>query len=184
MKMRRVDYKKSGLTKSPKIRRLQSKQANELLQSWHYLGGVRGILFALGHEEGCCVFTNCRSRIYESKHPGVIELARMVGKPDRGWAMSSLMSQSLRWMKSNTDYCSVVTYADPFAGHDGMVYRAANWIFDGLIQKDGHPLFIIDNKRISPRTLYDRHGTQAVAAMKAIYGVRLELVSKPQKKDL
>ena len=175
-------YKGSGLLKSPEIQKLPGSIANKLLIRWHYLGSVRGVLFALGHQEGCCVFTNCRSRIYESKHPGGIELARMVGCPGHIWAMSSLMSRCLKWVKINTKYRLIVTYADPFAGHDGMVYKAANWTFDGIIGRDGHPLFFIDGKRVSPRVLYDRHGTQAVGKMKDFYGKRLELKPKPLKK--
>lgn len=182
-KMDREKYKNSGLLKSPPIHLLLPvKIAKMMLNKWHYLGEVRGIIYALGHYEGCCVFTNCRSRIYESKHVKVIELARMVGKPGHKWAMSSLMSQCIKWLKQHTDYKLVITYADPYAGHNGMVYTAAGWIFDGVIGKDGHPLFIIDGKRISPRTLYDRHGTQSVPKMKQIYGNRLILESKPLKK--
>ena len=79
-------------------------------------------------------------------------------------------------------YDIIVTYSDPFAGHDGMVYSASGWIFDGMICKDGHPIFFIDGEMISPRTLYDRHGTQSVPKMKEIYGNRLELKAKPLKK--
>jgi len=180
--MDRKHYSNSGLLKSPPIRVMTSKQANDMLDEWHYLGRVRGVIYALGHKGGCCVFTNCRSRVYEQKHSGVIELARMVGRPNHRWAMSSLMSKCIKWLKRNTNYKLVVTYADPFAKHDGKVYKSAGWVFDGMIGKDGHPLFFIDGERISPRTLYDRHGTQAVGAMNKIYGDRLELKLKPLKK--
>lgn len=171
----------SPLQKTPWVRLLTSNEANIMLKQWHYLGEVKGILFSVGHAEGCCVFTNCRSRLYEGKYPGAIELARMVGKPGHKWAMSSLMSQALREVKIR-GYKFCVTYADPFAGHNGMVYLAASWRDDGVVDKDGHPLFFIDGKRISPRTLYDRHGTQGIQEMKKIYGERLVLYPKPLKR--
>ena len=181
-----INYKKSNLKKSPKIKNLTSKEANNLLNQWHYLGEVKGILYAYGHDEGCCVFTNCRSRVYEKnckeKRIKVIELARMVGKDKHKWSMSSLMSQNVKKIKELNKYDLIVTYSDPFAGHNGMVYKASGWIFDGIIEKDGHPLFFIDGKMVSPRTLYDRHGTQSVKKMKEIYGNRLELKEKPLKK--
>lgn len=178
-------YKNSGLLKSPLVVPLRPKIANNMLDKWHYLGNVKGILYAFGHSEGCCVFTNCRSRIYETKLTSrgikVIELARMVGSPGHKWSMSSLMSKCIKWIK-RMGYNLIVTYADPYAGHDGMTYKAAGWIFDGIIEPDGHPLFIIDGKRISPRTLYDRHKTQSVPVIKQIYGNRLALEKKPLKK--
>lgn len=181
-----MDYTLSGLMKTPNVIELDKKIANKMLNDWHYLGEVRGILFAYGHTEGCLVFTNCRSRIYEEKYKKknlkVIELARMVGKDGHKWSMSSLTAKVIKEIKKQYNYDLIVTYSDPFAGHDGMVYKASGWIFDGIIGKDGHPLFFIDGKRISPRTLYDRHGTQAVSKMKEIYGNRLELKKKPLKK--
>jgi len=184
--MQREQYKNSGLIKSPTIRELSSQEANQMLNNWHYLGEVKGILYAYGHDEGCCVFTNCRSRVYEEnmKEKGirVIELGRMVGKDGHKWSMSSLMAQSEKEIRKLNKYDLIVTYSDPFAGHNGMVYKSANWIFDCIIETDGHPLFFIDGKRISPRTLYDRHGTQSVPKMREIYGNRLELKPKPLKK--
>jgi hypothetical protein len=175
-----------GITTNKELNFDNKVKANEMLNKWHYLGEVKGILYAYGHEEGCCVFTNCRSRIYEEKLKNkniiVIELARMVGKDGHKWSMSSLMAQCEKEIKKLNKYDLIVTYSDPFAGHDGMTYKASNWIFDCIIETDGHPLFFIDGKRISPRTLYDRHGTQSVPKMKEIYGNRLELKQKPQKK--
>ena len=181
-----MDYSLSGLEKSPPIKLLDKNFANQMLDNWHYLGNVKGILFAYGHEEGCLVFTNCRSRVYEEKmkEKGIkaVELARMVGKDGHKWSMSSLTAQVIKEIKQKYKYDIIVTYSDPFAGHDGMVYSASGWIFDGMICKDGHPIFFIDGEMISPRTLYDRHGTQSVPKMKEIYGNRLELKAKPLKK--
>jgi len=179
-------YKNSGLLKTPIIKQLSIIETNEMLDKWHYLGKVKGVLFSFGHNEGCCVFTNCRSRIYEQKMNAkkiyVIELARMVGKPNHKWAMSSLMAECTKKIKQLFKYDLIVTYSDPFAGHDGMTYKASGWILDCIIKPDGHPLFFIDEKRISPRTLYDRHGTQSIKKMQEIYKNRLVLKEKPLKK--
>jgi len=181
-----MDYTKSALLKSPTVKLLDKKFANELLDNWHYLGKVKGILFAYGHDEGCLVFTNCRSRIYEEKfrkrNIKAIELARMVGKDNHKWSMSSLTSMVIKEIKKNYNYDLIVTYSDPFAGHNGMVYEASGWIFDKIIEPDGHPLIFIDNKMVSPRTLYDKYGTQSIPKMKDIYGNRLITKKKPLKK--
>lgn len=180
-----IDYTTSGLLKSPPISRLDKEQTKELLSRWHYLGNVKGVVVAYGHDEGCLVFTNCRSRVYEQKflEKGirVIELARMVGVDGHKWSMSSLTSLALRQLNKDYSYDLVVTYSDPFAGHNGMTYRASGWKDDGVIMPDGHPLIFIDEKQVSPRSLYDKHGTQSIPRMKEIYGDRITTKEKPLK---
>lgn len=178
-----MDYSLSGLLKSPPIRLLDKNYTNQMLDNWHYLGNVRCILFAYGHEEGCCVFTNCRSRNYEKKlkerNINVIELTRMVGKDGHKWSMTSLMSQCEKEIKKLNKYDLIVTYSDPFAGHTGATYKAANWLFDGYSAKED--IYLIDGKRTARRTLYDRHGTQSIPKMKEIYGYRLEIKEGTKK---
>jgi hypothetical protein len=166
------------LAATPHCRLLTAKEANAQLESWHYLGAVRGILFSVGHEEGCCVFTNCRSRHYEKTHPGVVELSRMVGMPDHKWAMSSLMAQAVRECKKR-GYKEIITYADPWNNNTGKVYLAAGWVPCGASGKD--TVYMLDNERVARRTFYDRHGTQSRAKMKEIYGDRLRFEDAPPK---
>ena len=168
----------SPLQKTPQCRALSAPEANAMLAQWHYLGPVRGIRFAVGHDEGCCVFTNCRSRVYEAKHPGVIELARMVGAPDHQWAMSSLMAQAARECRRQ-GFREIRTYADPWNGNTGQVYRAAGWEHVGCSQSD--TVYILDGRRVARRTFYDRHGTQSRPQMAAIYGDRLRFEIAPPK---
>jgi len=157
---------------------ITAKDANTMLNAWHYLGEVRGILFAVGHAEGCCVFTNCRSRIYESKHPGVVELARMVGMPNHKWAMTSLMAQGVRECRAR-GYSEIITYADPWNNNTGKVYLAAGWERIGETTAD--TVYLLDGERIARRTLYNRHGTQSKLKMKEIYGERLRFELAPPK---
>ena len=58
---------------------------------------------------------------------------------------SYLISQAVRWIKRNRpDVECLVSYADPSAGHAGVIYRAANWQADGKT----------DDGRKSPRCDY------------------------------
>ena len=166
------------LQKTPVCRLLTAGESNKMLNDWHYLGEVRGILFSVGHDEGCCVFTNCRSRMYEKKHPGVVELSLMVGIPNHKWAMSSLMAQAVRECKKR-GYTEIITYADPWNHNTGKVYLAAGWQSAGQTGQD--MVYLLDGERISRRTMFDRHGTQSRAAMKKIYGDRLRFETAPPK---
>jgi hypothetical protein len=166
------------LQRTPFCRLLTSEESNRMLEQWHYLGAVQGILFSVGHDEGCCVFTNCRSRVYEKKHPGVVELSRMVGMPNHRWAMSSLMAQAVRECKKR-GYKEIITYADPWNNNTGKVYLAAGWKAIGATGAD--TVYMLDGERIARRTMYDRHGTQNKTKMKEIYGERLQFEVAPPK---
>jgi len=182
--MKDRDYSKSGLAKSPEVYRISSQLANKMLKMWHYLGPVYGIKFAYGHTEGCLVFTNLRARKLEEKLRQIdlkpIELARMCGMPGHTWAMSSLMSKSIKLLKKDSDTNIIITYADPFAKHDGMVYKANNWIFD--CDSSSELVIYLDNRRISRRTLYDMCGTSSIPILEEIYGNRLDIKGKIKKK--
>ena len=173
-----------NFSKTPMCRLLTAEDANKQLESWHYLGSVIGIIFAVGHDEGCCVFTNCRSREYEKKHSGVIELARMVGMPNHTWAMTSLMAYAVRECKKR-GYTEIITYADPWnhnekgVGNTGAVYLAAGWTRIGTTGQD--TVYLLDGERVARRTFYDRHGTQARGKMKEIYGDRIKFEIAPPK---
>jgi hypothetical protein len=167
-----------ALSKTPACRLLTVAETNRQLSAWHYLGPVRGVRISIGHDEGCCVFTNCRSRVLELKNPGIIELARMVGCPNHKWAMTSLMAQAAREVRRR-GYTKIVTYADPWAGHTGAVYRAAGYQLLGMTCSD--TVYILDGRRIARRTLYDRHGTQSKTEMTRIYGDRLRFEVAPPK---
>jgi hypothetical protein len=44
-----------------------------------------------------------------------------------------LIGQSIRYIKrERRDVLFLVSYADPTAGHDGTIYRAANWQDQGM----------------------------------------------------
>jgi hypothetical protein len=62
----------------------------------------------------------------------VLSLTRMVILPDVPKnAASFLMSRSVRMIRAEGRFVSLVTYADESQGHTGGVYRAANWIYVG-----------------------------------------------------
>ena len=58
---------------------------------------------------------------------------------------SFLLGRSIRLLKSKNRYSTLVTYADTSEGHKGTIYKATNWIYDGItygkpkwIDKDGN----------------------------------------------
>ena len=62
----------------------------------------------------------------------VLALSRLACHPDLPTnAASFLMGRSIRLVRSDARFASLVTYADEFMGHSGAIYLATNWIFVG-----------------------------------------------------
>lgn len=62
----------------------------------------------------------------------VLSLTRMVIEPDTPKnAATFLLGRSVRLIRQDARFHTLVTYADEWAGHTGGVYRAANWEYVG-----------------------------------------------------
>lgn len=62
----------------------------------------------------------------------VLSLTRMVALPGTPKnACSFLLARSVKLIRADGRFCSLVTYADESQGHTGGVYRAANWQYVG-----------------------------------------------------
>ena len=71
----------------------------------------------------------------------VLSLTRMAVKPDVPKnACSFMLSRSVKQIKRDGRFTSLVTYADERQGHTGHVYRASNWTFIGTMK--GSPAWL------------------------------------------
>lgn len=180
-----LDYSIIKRNKSHDVRLLNKEETKYLLEKYHYLGFTKFYKYSIGHDGGCLLFGCLRSRKYNyndiKKGINSVELVRMCAVDDRDWSLTSLMSKSIKLLKKIDNYDKIITYADPYYNHTGRIYKAFGFINDGYIVKDGHPIFIIDGKQISPRSLYYKHGTSSKFQMKEIYGNRLVMENKEPK---
>ncbi len=66
----------------------------------------------------------------------VVELKRLccIDKTPKN-TESYFIGKTLRWMKQNSDYDLVVSYADTYYGHEGIIYKASNFKHMGLTTK-------------------------------------------------
>ena len=87
---------------------------------------------------GCIVYS-APPREVEKRYGGKTwELARLylldeVPKNAETW----LIGKSVRWIKrEHPDVENLVSYADPSAGHQGTIYKAANWKDDGRTDEE------------------------------------------------
>lgn len=62
----------------------------------------------------------------------VLSLSRLVVRSDvPSNAATFLMARSIRLIRQDRRFVSLVTYADDFMGHTGAIYLASNWSFAG-----------------------------------------------------
>jgi hypothetical protein len=62
----------------------------------------------------------------------VLSLTRLVILPDVPQnGATFLMARSIRLIKQDKRFCSLVTYADESQGHAGTIYKAGNWAYVG-----------------------------------------------------
>ena len=93
------------------------------------LGMYRGITAV-----GVIVFSEPPKEINKRYGGKTLELSRLwidddIPKNAETW----FIGKAVKYIKNNfKDIMYLVSYADPSAGHQGTIYKAANWIFDGM----------------------------------------------------
>ena len=106
---------------------------------------------------GVCVYTrpagpSAAQKYYPQDPDKCLELRRLCLIDDTPKnAESFFVSRTLKWLRKNTDWKFVVSYADPEQGHQGTIYRAANFKYEG-ITAPGSSL-LVDGKPFHIRTL-------------------------------
>lgn len=120
------------------------KDAQHLVQQHHYAkGGSNTAVYVHGLYRRECgnlfgvawwlppTRVACES-VNKAQWTKVLALTRMVmvpGTPKN--ACSFLLSRSVKMIRRDGRFVSLVTYADESQGHDGHVYRASNWRYIG-----------------------------------------------------
>ena len=111
----------------------------DFIETWHYSGNVNGLrvsnAFALladnniigGMIYGSMGMANVWKK-YVSSEDKIVELRRLccIDKTPRN-TESYFIGKTLRWMKKNTNYEVVISYADSYHGHCGTIYKASNF---------------------------------------------------------
>lgn len=144
-----------------------SDTVRSFLRKWHYSDYVNiqeKHTFGLFREGvflpelvGICIYTrpagpSAAQKYYPQDPDKCLELRRLCLVDDTPKnAESFFVSRTLKWLRKNTDWKFVVSYADPEQGHKGIIYRAANFKYEG-ITAPGSSL-LVDGKPFHIRTL-------------------------------
>lgn len=67
----------------------------------------------------------------------VLHLSRLVVDPEvPGNGASYLLGRSIRLIRQDGRWGALLTFADTFRGHSGAIYKATNWIYDGVTRPE------------------------------------------------
>ncbi len=141
-----------------------SDTVRKFLEKWHYadyqnvqakhtFGLFREGMF-LPELVGVCIYTRpagpaAAQRYYPEDPDKCLELRRLclIDETPKN-AESFFVSRTLKWLRKNSDWKFVVSYADPEQGHQGTIYKAANFKYEGVtapgqsLMVDGEPFHI------------------------------------------
>lgn len=91
---------------------------------------------------------------------GVLSLSRFVIAPDTPTnAASFLLGRSIRLIRRDPRWECLVTYADEWQGHTGIIYRATNWVYAGLTKPER--VYVDGNGRMVARKAGPKTRTHA-----------------------
>jgi hypothetical protein len=140
----------------------------DFLRRWHYSDYVniqakhtfclfRSGKFGIPEMIGVCIYTRpagpTAGQTYHPDAPDkVLELRRLclIDETPKN-SESYFVSRTLKWLRKNTDWEFVISYADAEHGHTGVIYRASNFKYVGQT-KPGKRLEV-DGKLFHARTL-------------------------------
>ncbi len=119
----------------------------EFVENWHYSSNVNGLrisnVFGLFYENnliGAMIYgplgmANAWKK-YANSEGEIIELRRLccIDNTPRN-TESYFIGKTLKWLKKNTDYKTVISYADTFHNHQGTIYKASNFEHCGMTAK-------------------------------------------------
>lgn len=117
------------------------------VETWHYSSNVNGLrisnVFGLFYKEnliGAMIYgplgmANTWKK-YADSESEIVELRRLCCIDNTPKCTESyFIGKTLRWLKKNTDYKIVISYADTFHNHEGIIYKATNFTHSGMTAK-------------------------------------------------
>lgn len=86
----------------------------------------------------------------------LLELKRFVLHDTPTNTASWFMARCIRHIHSTTNIANIISYADPSAGHEGIIYRASNFAYLGKQKYSPGYVFTIGRRSIHQRNAYQK----------------------------
>ena len=141
-----IDYRDANV-KDFVVKPTTIQYVKHFVETWHYSSNVNGLrisnvfgLFYKGDLIGAMIYgplgmANTWKK-YADSESEIVELRRLccIDETPRN-TESYFIGKTLRWLKKNTSYKVVVSYADTFHNHQGTIYKASNFEHCGMTAK-------------------------------------------------
>ena len=127
------------------VRAVERSEVRDFIERHHYSHNINGLMssycFAMYDEADAMVGAMIYGKLgmanawkrYGDSIDEVMELRRLVLVDDTPKNSESyFIGRTLRWLKTNTEVKTIVSYADPNYGHSGIIYRATNFEHVGM----------------------------------------------------
>ena len=155
------------------VEEVPRKSVKNFIEKHHYSHNVNGIQhlicfglfkegsFGLPKMIGAMMYAipsmpNTAKKYFPPDPSKCIELRRLVCIDDTPTNTESyFIGKTLKWLRKNTDYKVIISYADPHFGHEGIIYKASNFIHYGMTGPKRSVL--VDGERFHERILTDTH---------------------------
>lgn len=148
-------------------------------EHWHYSKCIpKSKLVKIGIWEndkfiGVIIFShganNNLSRPYGLKNTSCVELTRVALTTHKSF-VSQILSRSIAFLKKKCPGIRlIVSYADKDQKHVGTIYQATNWIYAGIFGEGSKSAYLIDGKKIHPKTIFERYGTRSEIIVRKIH---------------
>tara|TARA_B000000557_G_scaffold261973_1_gene261915 strand:- start:133 stop:774 length:642 start_codon:yes stop_codon:yes gene_type:complete len=141
-----LDYRQESV-RNFEVEPVTIQFVRKFVENWHYSSNVNGLrisnvfgLFYNNNLIGSIIYGALGMantwKGYGEKEEDVVELKRLccIDNTPKN-TESYFIGNTLRWLKKNTPYKTVVSYADPFYGHEGTIYKASNFKHCGMTSK-------------------------------------------------
>lgn len=178
------DFRHAETVKVFDVKPATRRMVSGFIQRWHYSHSVNGIkddyCFGLYYERlliGAAIFgkpaTPGVSEAYsEGGALNVTELRRLccIDKTPKN-TESYFIGSMLRWLRKNTNVDLVLSYSDLTHGHEGTIYKAAN--FDFIGQSPGADRILYKGKLYHDKSLRVYNGAKTKGAKQKPFSVEL-----------
>lgn len=154
--------------KDYKVLVVDRKDVKDFIETWHYSKNINGLksTFCFGLYDndvliGSMIYgepaMNNQAKKYNKDNPEkVLELRRLCCIDDTPKNTESyFIGSTLRWLRKNTEYKTIISYSDLSFGHEGTIYKASNFKLIGLSPPG--KIIMYDNKRYHDKTIRTKY---------------------------
>lgn len=130
-------------------------EAQEFIKKYHYLKSLpRGTkrMYTLHWNNKLIGVATFGSPVGRGYPPTTTELKRFVLLPDLPTNSASWFLSRCLKMLACSEFTEVLSYADPGMGHEGIMYKAANFNYKG-VQKFPTPVYSVKGTRVYARNI-------------------------------